>query len=299
MTVVRSSIDIGTHSVRFLAADISATPPLALETGIDITRLGEGLDRSNSLMPSAIERTANVVKRFSDAAGKFNSVPFVFGTAALREALNGARAAEKISEVSGLNVNIISDKDEARFTYMGATIDGSVSAGDMVIDIGGGSTEFITSDGSNIVSNSVKLGSVRHFERHISSDPPHRLELEKMRDDIRREVLIGIGGRRPKRLHGVAGSVTQLAALELEMKVYDSKKINGYILKKDTIEKWISRLSELTIEDRKKITGMVAGRESTVIAGTAILYEIVCALSFSEVIVHDYDSLWGALSVPV
>jgi len=250
----QSSIDIGTHSVRLLVAEINLSSYKTHMRAIEITRLGEGLEITGRINDKAISRTISVVKQFVAYAKKYNSVPFIFGTAALREAENGIEVADQIFDETGIPVAIISAEEEAYLTYKGATLLG-LDRDSLVIDIGGGSTEFISArvkeDGKEeIISFSQRLGSVRNTERIIHNDPPTADELKRLREDIRSEVIEGIAGRRPKRLYGVAGSVTQLAALELKMERYDPLRVNGLFLSKERINNWIEKLSSMTIEER-------------------------------------------------
>jgi exopolyphosphatase / guanosine-5'-triphosphate,3'-diphosphate pyrophosphatase len=228
---------------------------------------------------------------------------FLFGTAALREAANGAAVADRLrAAAGGVSVRILSGGEEAYVTYRGVLLGHPVNAAAMVLDIGGGSTEFMTGPASGIVTTpseirslSLPLGSVRHAERHLRQDPPAPSELDALRADVRALVQRGVDGRKVDRLYGVAGSVTQLVALELELDPYDPTRVDGFWLSRDTVVRWSSRLAALTIEERRRLPGIVPERAETIVAGTVILEETIAALGLEGLVVSEYDSLWGAL----
>jgi exopolyphosphatase/guanosine-5'-triphosphate,3'-diphosphate pyrophosphatase len=299
----RATIDIGTNSVRLLVADLTPHPPRALASGLRITRLGAGLDESGMITAASAAATVEAVGEFAARARSLGADGlFLFGTAALREAANGAEVADRLRAAAGAPVRILSGGEEAYITYRGVLMGHPVSGLAMVLDIGGGSTEFITGSASGraanpseIRSHSLPLGSVRHAERHIRSDPPSRAELAALHGDVRELVRRGVDGRAAERLYGVAGSVTQLVALELEMDPYDPSRVDGYWLSRETVTRWMDRLSALTVEERRVLPGIVPERAETIIAGTVILEETIAALGLEGLVVSEYDSLWGAL----
>ncbi|MEK8022369.1 MAG: hypothetical protein AAB229_01035 [Candidatus Hydrogenedentota bacterium] len=304
--MIRSSIDIGTNSVRLLVTDPDVRPLKALVSRLRITRLGRGLDESGLISDESARSTVDAVADFAREAREWNSEPLLFGTAALREAGNGAEVAERIRSASGCEVRIVSGNLEALITFRGALLGLDDARNTMVLDIGGGSTEFITLNSArtgdtsriglhDIHAVSLKLGSVRQAERHLRSDPPAGREVDCLLEEVSGIVREGIAGRSAERLCGVAGSVTQLAALELEMETYDPDRINGYFLPLPRIESWIDRFARSTVEERRHLKGMVPQRAETVLAGTAILRETVRQLGLAGTYVSDFDSLWGAL----
>lgn len=279
---IRASIDIGTNSVRVLKADIAAKPPRPIVTDLRITRLGKGLDRTGLISTESAEATVKAVSEF--VARVPDVTPVIFGTAALREAKNGPDVARRIFEACGISVRIISGAEEAAITWHGTMMGIEPGPNPMVLDIGGGSTEFILSPNE---SRSLSLGSVRQTERHS--------DFEAMRSEIRELVARGIEGFSVKTLYGVAGSVTQVAALELKLVNYDPLRTHGYILDRDVVARWIETLRALTVEERRELPGMVPARAETVIAGAVILHETIDLLKVESVTVSEFDSLWGAL----
>lgn len=220
----------------------------------------------------------------------------LFGTAALREAENGRDVAAAIGRAAAARVRILSGEEEAEATWRGVVQGRRLGPGALVLDIGGGSTEF-TSAGEDgvIVSRSMPLGSVRQAERYLESDPPTDAEWMSMRDEIRARVVEGLGGRRTTELVGVAGTVTQVAALELAMTDYDPDRVEGMHLPHALVASWSERLRRLPLARRRDLAGMVPERADTVVAGTAILAIAIEQSGAGGVIVSEYDSLWGML----
>lgn len=233
---------------------------------------------------------------FATRARQLGAEPVLFGTAALREAENGREVAERIAVAGAAPVCIISGTEEAEATWRGVRMGRDLSRGALVLDIGGGSTEF-TSEGSDgaIRSRSMALGSVRQSERYLASDPPTEDEFAAMMAEIRVRVREGLDGRRATELVGVAGTVTQLAALELEMAEYDPDRVEGMMLAPEVVERWLARLAALPLAERRTLTGMVPERADTVVAGTAILAATIRESGAPGVVVSEYDSLWGMI----
>lgn len=239
---------------------------------------------------AAEARTSEAVCDFVCHCGE--TKPYIFGTAALREAKNGREVAARIAKQCGHEVRIISGEEEAAITWRGALMGLTPPDHAMVLDIGGGSTEFTMGP---TLSRSLPLGSVRQTERHIRTDPPSPDEVRSMETEIRGLVEEGIRGFEVKALIGVAGSVTQLAALELQLAAYDPMKTHAYVLSLATVSTWVERFATLAVEKRRALPGMVPARADTVLAGSIILRETIRALGLDGVTVSEFDSLWGAL----
>lgn len=296
---IAASIDIGTNSVRLLVADLSGHPPRKVFSNLEITGLGRSLDSTGLITADAAARTTAAVGRFAEQARELHAERItVFGTAALREAKNASDIREIIEKAAGRPIRVLTGTEEAAVTFRGVTLAFTPLSETLVLDIGGGSTEFIAGDATtpdSIQSRSLALGSVRQTERFLRTDPPAPEELAALHAETAALVKRGIGDLSPTRLIGVAGSVTQLAALDLALEKYDPERIHGYRLSLDTISRWRSTLEHLPLEKRRALPGMVPERAVTVIAGTVILEETLKATGLTEVTVSEYDSLWGAL----
>lgn len=299
----RAAIDIGTNSVRLLVAETRGVAPVALASELRITRLGEGLDATGSISGEAERRTLEAVAGFANVARSFGAAPFIYGTAALREARNGPDVAGRISKACGIPVRILSGREEALLTLRGVALGHTVDESTMVLDIGGGSTEFTVPRGNDDASaHSLPLGSVRQSERHIRHYPPLHSEIDALTKDVRDLVARGTADARRlacRRIIGVAGSVTQIVALELQLDPYDPAKVNGYLLETAAVEKWIAFFAAHSLDEIRALRGMVAKRAETILAGTMILLETLRALNAPAVIVSEYDSLWGGVILTV
>lgn len=294
---LRAAIDVGTNSVRWLAADFSHTPPRAVARGLAITRLGEGLDETGRIGEAALARTAEAVAEFARAAKAAGvAMPRLFGTQALREAGNGRAAADRIAEAAGAPLAILSGEEEADLARRGVLLGHPEAAGGLILDVGGGSTEFIPADGGK--ARSLKLGSVRHTERFLRGDPPGTSEVAALRTETERLAAEGLAGwedRAQFSLWAVAGTATQLAALDLALDPYDPERADGLFLSRERIHSWFDRLASLSRVERAALAGMHPGRVDTIVAGCAILLGAVRASGAEGLRVSEYDGLWGAL----
>ena len=292
---LRGAIDIGTNSVRLLVADLAARPPRSIVSRIAITGLGEGLDGSGRIAETAMSRTEAAIETFAREARVVGAEEIrCFGTLALREASNGTEVAARLERAASASVRVISGDEEAATTWRGLRVGHEAGAGDLLLDIGGGSTEFTfgAQDGGVLFSRSLALGSVRQTERWGA-------DVEGMRGEIRARVAEGVA--RPadaapiRRLFGVAGSVTQVVALELELDPYDPARVDGHLLSHDVVTSWVARLSAMDVGTRARLRGMGPARAGPIVAGAMILQETIRALGLGGVVASEYDSLWGAL----
>jgi exopolyphosphatase/guanosine-5'-triphosphate,3'-diphosphate pyrophosphatase len=313
--------DLGTNSTRLLVADASADGRLTqLERHTTVTRLGEGVDASGRLSPNAMQRVYDTLVRYREIADTARvERRIAVATSAVRDAENGSELVEHVREQIGFDIRTITGDEEARLTFLGATSDRSQPAAydsdadakasrlptadpraeTLVIDIGGGSTEFVTGrpGGDPDFHVSTRLGSVRQTERHLASDPPRDEELEALAaearqivtaevpEHIRREVRAGIA---------VAGTPTSLAAIDQALDPYDPERVDGYRLTLAAMERILARLARLPVEQRRGVTGLHPDRAPTIVAGVAILVESMRLFGLDEVEVSEADILDGA-----
>jgi len=298
--------DIGTNSTRLLVADIAPDGQLSqLERHTQVTHLGEGLDRSGRLAPEAMERVYAALAHYreiADAAGAERRV--AVATSAVREAENGAELAAHVRKLLGFDIRTISGDEEARLTFLGATAARTASSHDsstetLVIDIGGGSTEFVTGHpGQDPTFHvSTRLGSVRQTERHLHSDPPRHEEMEALADEARQIVAGAVPeSERADVASGiaVAGTSTSLAAIDQELDPYDPERVHGYRLDLAACERILAMLALLPLEERRKVTGLHPERAPTIVAGAAILVEAMRLFGLGEIELSESDILDGA-----
>jgi exopolyphosphatase / guanosine-5'-triphosphate,3'-diphosphate pyrophosphatase len=294
-------LDLGTNTTRVLVADVEDGRVHELARETKVTRLGEGVDSTGRLADGAIERVVETLtdyKRIMDELQPERTI--ALATSATRDAANGDEFRQLLRDRFGWDAQIIPGEEEARLTFRGATA--ARPAGDgpfVVIDIGGGSTEYVVgtagSDPSFRVS--TQAGSVRQTERHLKEDPPSDEDLLTLRaairsiiehaipDEVKTTVRAGIA---------VAGTATSLAAIDQQLDPYDPEKVNGYDLMLEAAERMLGELAALPLEERRKVTGLHPDRAPTIVAGAAILVESIRLFGLNSVEVSEADILHGA-----
>jgi exopolyphosphatase/guanosine-5'-triphosphate,3'-diphosphate pyrophosphatase len=295
------AIDIGTNSVRLLVAEKKEKRWHTLRRCVEITRLGRAVDKTQHLDSEAISRTINVVAKFKKILDEYGVTRFkIVATSAARDARNIAEFASLVAERTNCDLEVLTGLEEAKLTFRGAIgASDSVVTGEkvLVVDIGGGSTEFIVGQDCQVIYlSSVDIGSVRLTEKYIKQDPPENHELEEVRSHIRAKidpVFKEIKEHKPRQIVGVAGTVTTLAAVKQGLKVYDSQKIHGYLLSRQDIEMLLARFRSLKLADRRKLAGLDPRRADVIITGTIIMQEILTGLGFEGVTVSEKDILDG------
>ena len=306
--MILAGIDIGTNAVRMLIADIGASSFRELASGRIITRLGQDLDLTGLLSSEAQERCLAALQKFSRTVSSFPGAAIsVVGTSALRTAENRDEFVQTLRQRTGLELRVISGDEEARLTLLGVRRALSpVGRGQadplhssLVMDIGGGSSELIlTIAGATAQVQSLPLGAVYLTERHIRNDPPTLRELDAVRAAVHRELdaweqeLTRSGGLAPKgfaTLAGTAGTITTLAAMDLELERYDPGRINGHVLSRSSLDGLVRALSVTTLEQRRKLRGLEPGREDIILAGAVICQEVMERCGKRNLLVSD----WG------
>jgi exopolyphosphatase/guanosine-5'-triphosphate,3'-diphosphate pyrophosphatase len=221
-------------------------------------------------------------------------------TSAVRDAANGAELQREVRERLGIDARTISGGEEAALTFLGATSERprDAPAPVLVIDIGGGSTELVagTPPAEPADHVSLQIGVVRQSERHIRSDPPGHGELERLAEDARALILPAAErfGAAPAAAVGVAGTPTSLAAIEQELDPYDPNRVNGYVLERGDCELMLARLAAMPLAERRQVTGLHPDRAPTIVAGVAILLEVLIAFGLEQIEVSEHDILHGA-----
>lgn len=297
-----AAVDIGTNSVRLLVADVAGTGVDARMTPVErlmrITRLGQGVNASRRLHPDAIERTLTVLKEYRSVIDRLGVERIrVATTSASRDAENRDEFFEPAAKVMGVGLDLLSGEEEAALSFRGATIGLDVPGPILVIDIGGGSTEFILGTDRPEGLISLDVGCVRMTEQYLISDPPTAEELSlavsAMRDllaDVEREVP---GVRQANTVVGVAGTVTTVAAVELGLAEYDRDRIHHCRLSRAAAEDVFRTLALEPIAARRHNPGLEAGRVDVIVGGALVLVSILRYFDFNEVLVSESDILDG------
>ena len=297
---VLAGIDLGTNSFRLLVAEMNDAQSLReIGSAKEITRLGEGFSTRKAVLPSAVERSVATLKRFKEMLQKYRVDDLiVVGTSAVREAENRDAFLNEVKRQTGFDVQVISGEEEALCTFLGVNLVIQNQTEPMlVIDIGGGSTEFIGAEGDtpNFLL-STELGVVHLTEKYLRSDPPTPEELKSVRLAIDK-VIKPIGYHFPPKglLVGTAGSITTLAAIDQRMTVYDPQKINRYPLSRASLERIFKDLSVMPLEQRRKTLGLEKGREDIILTGALILLAVMELFGYDPVYVSDYGLREGVL----
>ena len=305
-----ASLDLGTNTFRLLIAEgISPDRLSPLLTKRAITRLGEGFPRGGRIQPSAMTRSMAVLYDFARIIDHYRvENVFAVATSVVREAANGEAFIQQIYEKTGIEVRILSGSEEARLTLKGVLSAVEQRAKNaLVFDIGGGSTEFILTEGTRpLTTESIPLGVVFLSETCPTSDPPTAGELSRLNATIRKHLSRidfhdAIPPRVPSRdpshlpLIGTAGTVTTLAAIDQKMEIYDPATINNYRLTRETLLSLYERLTRLTALQRTALPGLEKGREAVIIPGTAIVLEIMNLFTCNHLTVSDAGLLEGIL----
>ncbi|SDQ48339.1 Ppx/GppA phosphatase family protein [Thermostaphylospora chromogena] len=300
-----AAIDCGTNSVRLLIADISADKQVDVERRMEIVRLGEGVDRTGMLSPAALERTFAAMRDYAERIARSGAERVrVVATSATRDAGNRQDFVDGVREIFGVDPEVITGAEEARLSFTGAT---RGLAGHrppyLVVDIGGGSTEFVIGDPDDLGADapaavSVDIGCVRLTERWLkeAGDPPGRAAVDAVVADIDAaldRVRAAVPVTRARTLVGLAGSVTTVAGIALGLSEYDPERIHHSRITASEVHDVTLRLLSMTREERAAIGVMHPGRVDVIGAGALILDQVMRVFGFSEVVVSEHDILDG------
>jgi len=295
-------VDIGTNSTRLLVCQVAPDGSVVeLDRRSEVTRLGEGVDGSGALQPAPMERVFRTLEAYREAidARGVDRTSAVM-TSAVRDASNGRWFEEEVRRRFGWAARTLSGDEEAAMTFRGAMSERrSPSAGQgVVIDIGGGSTEFIVGQGGEMTFHvSLQIGVVRLGERHIHTDPPDPAELQALAADARRAIVAGLATPSRQPVHwaiAVAGTPTAAAAIEQELDPYDPARVHGYQLELGTCELLLARLAAMTERERRSVVGLHPDRAPVIVPGLIILIESLRAFDLDRVEVSEHDILRGA-----
>jgi exopolyphosphatase / guanosine-5'-triphosphate,3'-diphosphate pyrophosphatase len=293
-------VDLGTNSTRLLVAALDGGQLAELERRTTVTRLGEGVEATGRLGDAAIARVSEALAVYREILDRLGADEVVaVATSAMRDAENGPAFRDEIRARFGIDARTISGDEEARLTFLGATAGREAGAETLVIDIGGGSTEYVTGQaGSDPGFHvSTRMGSVRHTERHLKSDPPAGDEMAALAEDARTVVRAEVPPEVRDRVEegiAVAGTATSLAAIAQELDPYDPDRVHGYRLGHSTVERIVAQLAAQTVAARRRVTGLHPDRAPTIVAGAVILLESMRAFGLDEIEVSEADILHGA-----
>ena len=309
-----AAIDCGTNSIRMLVADVDAAGNLTeLDRRMEVVRLGQGVDRTGELAPEALDRTLAATREYAAAiaAAGAQQVRFV-ATSATRDARNRDAFFDGVRAALGVDVEVISGREEAELSFRGAT--GAVAeahAGPfLVVDLGGGSTELVLGTGSVDASVSMDVGSVRMTERHLHGDPPSDAEIEAARADVRAhldDAARVVPLAKTTTLVGLAGSITTVTAHALGLTEYQHERVNQAELPIATVLASCAALLAAPRAERTAMGFLHPGRVDVIAAGALVWSEVIVRVaadveaaggSLTSVVTSEHDILDGiALSM--
>ena len=295
-------VDIGTNSTRLLVADVD--PQAGTLTELDrrstVTRLGVGVDRTGRLSDEGMARVFAALDVYAEAIDELGAEQRIAVlTSATRDAENGPQFTERVSTGYGLRARTIPGEEEARLSFLGATSqrDAHDPRAIVVLDIGGGSTEFIVGRGHEVGFHvSTQIGVVRLSERHLHDDPPTADQLAALAADARE----GFAGAIPAEVRGgvdamiaVAGTATSMAAIDQALEPYDPRRVDGYVISLDACRAIGARLAAVPESERRHTPGLHPDRAPTIVAGSILIAEAMSAFGLAAAEVSEHDILHG------
>ena len=303
-----AAIDCGTNSIRLLVADADPrTGELVdLDRRMTIVRLGQGVDRTGRLAPEALERTFAACRDYAEIIKEHGAERLRFvATSASRDAENRDDFVRGVMDILGVEPEVITGDEEAEFSFTGATRElaehDHLPGPYLVVDIGGGSTEFVVGTEHVRAARSVDVGCVRMTERHlvrdgVVSDPPTEEQIAAMRADIEAALDLAertVPLREAHTLVGLAGSVTTVSAIAQELPEYDSARIHHSRVSRSRVREITEWLLRSTHAERAAVPSMHPGRVDVIAAGALVLLAIMERIGAEEVVVSEHDILDG------
>lgn len=305
--ILRGLIDIGTNSVKLLVAEVAGHLVRPIHEVSEQTRLGRGFYETHRLLPEAIHDTAVAVAQFKELAQAHQVTSLrVIATSAARDAQNQGELLEAVRRESGLEVEVISGDREAEWVYQGVTTDPAIS-GDrlLILDVGGGSTEFILGEGAHKqFQESFPMGSVRLLEQLQPADPPRPGQLQSCREVvthfIQQRIVPDIGAAlrsSPKRcrLIGTGGASTIMGRIVYQLENFERDRLEGATLKRAEIHHLVDRIWSLPLEERRQIMGLPRKRADVILTGAVIYEGVMQQLEFDELTISTRGLRFGGL----
>ena len=275
-----AAVDLGTNSTRFLVADVENGAVQEIARGLRITGLGEGVDARRRLLPLPIARVRNSLSDFRREIERLGAErALAVGTSAVRDADNGEAFLGEVEWSYGFKTRLLSGGDEAALTFRGALLGRNDADGTMVVDLGGGSTELVTVEHAV----SIDVGSVRMTEQFGE-------DVEAIAARVRELLPAELA---PQRAIGVAGTITSLAALDLGLDAYDPERVHGHVLSAAAVDEQRQRLAALSLEERRRLPAFEPDRAPVIVAGAAIVREILRSYGLDGIEASEHDLLHG------
>ena len=300
-----AAVDCGTNSIRLLVCDVADDVKTDVHREMRVVRLGQGVDRTGVLAADALERTRVALVDYAATCRELGvEAVRMVATSATRDARNRDDFTALVRDVLGVDPEVASGDEEAALSFHGATRDLDPELGPyLVVDIGGGSTEFVLGGDAVQAALSVDIGCVRLTERHLLGDPPTAEQVRAARADVEQaldRVLAAVPAGQARTFVGLAGSVTTVAALALDLQAYDSERLHLSRIGAAQVREVTDRLLAMTRAERGALPVVHPGRVDVIGAGALVLLAAVERLGVDEVLVSEADILDGiAWSVPL
>lgn len=294
------TIDIGTNSMRLLIADYNNGKIENRKKYVNTTRIGQGVDKEGYIREEVLQRNINALEEFANIC-KVEECQAIYcmGTSALRDSKNGNVFVDRANQKTNINVEIISGNEESNLGFMGVLEGLDTDEQILVIDIGGGSTEFIVGDIEGIkFAKSENVGALRMTEKFLAKDPIDTNEFSNMSKFIYSEIkdtIDYIKSKQIKKIVGIGGTITSLSAMNQELEVYSMEKIHNSEVSIKNIKDILQNLKQMTLNDKKTLKGLQPKRADIITAGVEILNIIMENLEIEKIIVSEYDNLEGLM----
>jgi exopolyphosphatase / guanosine-5'-triphosphate,3'-diphosphate pyrophosphatase len=296
-----AAVDCGTNSIRLLVADVENGTLHDLDRRMEIVRLGQGVDRTGQIAPEALRRTLAALEVYARRIRELGASRVrMVATSATRDAANRNDFVDGVVTTLGVEPVVITGAQEAALSYDGATRElryGNAQPPYLVVDIGGGSTEFVLGNDDGVIdARSVDIGCVRMTERYFSSDPPTGAEVSAVRADI--DAAIDVVARdvaldRARTVCAVAGTATTIAGMALGLPAYDAAAIHHARVKAGEVRSISDQLLAMTHDERAAIPVMHPGRVDVIAAGALVLRAVADRTGVDEIVASEHDILDG------
>lgn len=304
--MIYAAIDVGSNTIRLLIGTVSGGRLSRIYTEQKITRLARGLRHSGMLSNENMQSSLSVLSGFAGKISEHGASSIrAVGTSAIREAKNSRQFIDMLLHVAGINIETITGQEEALLTAKGVLSGFDELKGEiLIIDIGGGSTEWIVynaDDGpQNLHCGTVHVGVVNLYERFVSSDPPSTGDISALSKAIDSTFVYGSWGvneDRPKfsSLIGTGGTITTLAAIDLGLRKYDHKRVHGYYISRERLVRMNDSLLRLTLKERMSIAGLEPERADLIIPGILLTIKLLDFFGFQGITVSDFGLLEGII----
>ncbi len=287
---LRGALDVGSNSVKILVASSAAELSTPVYDDVRICGLGQGLAETGCLAQTAMDRSAVALRELIETA-RAHGVDEIaaVGTMALRSATNGDEFLSRIAADCAVEIQVIPGEEEARLSYLAASSTLGPGRGErLLLDVGGGSSEFISGrDGELVGRFSLNMGCIRFSESRLAADPPGRAAAETLLADLARELApVELPGP-IEELIGIGGTATSLGTVKLGMENWDPTRIQGLTLTRAEVEDLLDRFTIATLAERAALPGLHPGRAPVITAGTAVILSVMYKVGAETLVLSD------------